>query len=50
MVLWIFDLLWKNYGTLEKTMELLTKLWYNGKNYGSLLRTMKIRFTKKKTI
>ena len=32
MVLWNFDLPLKNYGTLEKTMVLWTKLWYYGKN------------------
>ena len=25
MVLWNFDLLWKNYGTMEKTLVLLRK-------------------------
>ena len=41
MVLWNFDLLWK-------TMVLWKKLWYYGQNYGSILRTMELRFTKKK--
>ena len=35
--LYDFDLLWKNYGTMEKTMELWKKLWYYGKNYGTLI-------------
>ena len=35
MVLWNFDLLWKNYGTMEKTMVLWTKLWYYTENYGT---------------
>ena len=41
MVLWNFDLLRKNYGTMEKTMVLwkrnivlLTKLWFFTENYG----------------
>ena len=29
--LYNFDLLWKNYGTMEKTMVLWKKLWYYGK-------------------
>ena len=32
----------KNYGTMGK------KLWYYGKNYGTILRTKELRFTKKK--
>ena len=41
MVLWNFDLLWK-------TMVLWKKLWYYGPNYGTILRTIELRFTKKK--
>ena len=40
MVLWNFDLLWK-------TMVLWKKLWYYGQNYGTIPRTMELRFTKK---
>ena len=40
----------ENYGTMEKTMVLWTKLWYYEQNYGTILRTMEIRFTKKKPI
>ena len=43
MVLWNFDLLWK-------TMVLWKKLWYYGQNYGIILITMEIRFTKIKNI
>ena len=43
MVLWNFDLLWK-------TMVLWKKLWYYGQNYGTILRTMELRFTKKKNM
>ena len=35
MVLWNFDLVWKNYGTMKKT------------HYGTIPRTMQPRFTKK---
>ena len=34
MVLWNFDLLWKNCGSMEKTMV----LWE--KNYGTMEKTM----------
>ena len=44
MVLWNFDLLWKNYDTMEKTMVLWTKQWY----YGTIPRTIELRFTKVK--
>ena len=43
MVLWNFDLLWKNYGTMEK-------LWYYKQNYGTLPKTMEHQFTKKKMV
>ena len=43
MVLWNFDLLWENYGTMEK------KLWYYRNNYGAIPKTIEIRFTKGKT-
>ena len=43
MVLWNFDLLWK-------TMVLQKKLWYNGQNYGTILKTMELRFKKKKIV
>ena len=34
---------------MDKTMILWTKLWYYGKkNYGTLLRTMELLFTKDK--
>ena len=39
MVLWNFDLLFK-------TMV----LWYYGQNYGTILRTIELRFTKKKSM
>ena len=42
MVLWNFDLQWK-------TMVLWKKLWYYGQNYGTIPRTMELRFTKEKT-
>ena len=43
MVLWNFDLLWK--------IEVLwKKLWYYGKTYGTILRTIELRFTKKKSM
>ena len=41
MVLSNFDLLWK-------TMVLWKKLWYYGQNYGTILRAIELRFTKKK--
>ena len=37
MVQWKFDILLKNYGTMEKTMVLQKKLWYYGKNYGTIV-------------
>ena len=37
-----FDLLWNNYGTIEKTMVLWKMLWYYGKNYDSIPKTMKL--------
>ena len=43
MVLWNFDLLWK-------TMVLWKKIWYYGQNYGTILRTIELRFTKKKSM
>ena len=43
MVLWNSDLLWK-------TMVLWKKLWYYGQNYGTILRTIELRFTKKKNM
>ena len=43
MVLWNFDLLWK-------IMVLWKKLWYYGHNYGTILRTIELRFTKKKNM
>ena len=33
MVLWNFDLLWKNNDTMEKKLILYRKLWY----YGTLI-------------
>ena len=48
MVLWNFDLIWKNYGTMEKTMELERKLWYFGQNYGTIPKTMELQFMKGK--
>ena len=41
--LWNFDSLWK------KIMVLWKKLWYYGQNYDTILRTMELPFTKKKT-
>ena len=43
MVLWNFDLLWK-------IMVLWKKLWYYGQNYGTILRTIELQFTKKKNM
>ena len=43
MVLWNFELLWK-------TMVLWKKLWYYGQNYGTKLRNIELRFTKKKSM
>ena len=43
MVLRNFDLLWK-------TMVLWKKLWYYGQNYGTILRTIELRFKKKKNM
>ena len=37
------ELTMENYGTMEK------KLWYYGQNYGTILRTIELRFKKKKT-
>ena len=31
---------------MDKTMVLWIKLWYYGQNYGTLPRTMELRFTK----
>ena len=50
MVPWKFDLQWKNYETMNKVMVLWTKLCYYGKNYGTILRAMKLRFTNIKNI
>ena len=38
----------ENYGIMDKPMVLWTKLWYYGKNYGIIMRTMELRFTKGK--
>ena len=46
---WDFDLLWKNYGTMENTMISLKTLFYYGQNYGSIQETLELRFTKIKT-
>ena len=43
MVLWNFDLLWK-------TMVPWKKLWYYGQNYGTIRRTIELRFTKEKNM
>ena len=43
MVLLHFDLLWK-------TMVLWEKLGYYGQNYGTILRTMELQFTKNKNM
>ena len=58
MVLWNFDLLWKNYGnmgkaygTMEKTMALYGSLWnfdLRRKQHGWLSKTMKLWFTLEK--
>ena len=37
MVVWNFDILLKNYGTIEK------KIWYYPKNYGTIPKTMELR-------
>ena len=44
MVLCNFDLLWKNYGTMETNYGTMKT------NYGTLPRTMELRFTMVKTI
>ena len=52
MVLWNSDLLWyygQNYGTMDKTIVLWTKLWYYGQNCGTIPRIMELPFTKEKT-
>ena len=36
-----FDLLWK-------TIVLWEQVWYFGQNYGTIMKTMELRFTKKK--
>ena len=46
---WDFDLLWKNYGTMENTMISLKTLCYYGQNYGTIQETIELRFTKIKT-
>ena len=43
MLLWKFDLLWK-------TIVLWKKRWYYGPNYGTILRNIELRFTKKKNM
>ena len=43
MVLWNFDLQWKNNGTMGK------ELWYYGNNCGTIPKTTEIRFIKEKT-
>ena len=40
----------ENYGTLEKTMVLWKKLWYYGKNYGTLIYYGKNYDTMEKTM
>ena len=37
MILWNFDLLWKNYGTMEKTMVLWKKYYGTIVNYSSYI-------------
>ena len=46
---WDFDLLWKNYGTMENTMISQKTLCYYGQNYGTIQETIELRFTKIKT-
>ena len=49
MILWNFDLLRKNYGSMEKKLwHFGQKIWYNGQNYDTIPRTMELRFTKEK--
>ena len=48
--LWNFDLLWQNYGTMEKTMVLYRKLWYYTENYGTLIYYGKNFGTMEKTM
>ena len=50
MVLWNFDLLWKNYGTMKKSMVLWKKLWYYTENYGTLIYYGKNYGTMEKTM
>ena len=52
MVLWNFDLLWKNYGSMEKTVVLWKKymvpwikLCYYRQNYGTRPKTTELQFT-----
>ena len=43
MVIWNFDLQWKNYGTMGKIMVLWKKLWLYTKS-------IELRFMKEKTL
>ena len=43
-VLWNFHLLWKNYGTMEKTINITMK-----KSYGTIPRTIEFQFKKEET-
>ena len=47
MLLSNFDLLRKNYSTMEKTIVII--FLKTEKNDGTILKTVKLRFTKKKT-
>lgn len=42
MVLRNFDLLWKQYGTMEKKYGTIEKIWYYEKYYGSISRNMEL--------
>ena len=51
MVLWNFDLLWKNYGTMAKTMVLYRELWNYDLRRGKhcrLPKTKKLSFINEK--
>ena len=53
MVLWNIDLLWKNYGTIYKTIVLYRELWnfdFRRKKHGRLPKTKKPKFIMEKTM
>ena len=56
MVLWNFDLLWQNYGTIGKNVVLWKNIWCHGKNYGTMekngtiMKTMELQSTIKNVL